>query len=321
MTKVSIIVPVYNTEKYLEKCINSLLNQTLSDIEILMVNDGSVDGSEEIIQKFQQKDSRVILINKSNGGQASARNLGLSKATGEYIAFIDSDDYADYNFCEKLYTKAISGNYDIICCDYFIIDGAKEVYFNVFDFESCELSASEYAFSGAGPCNKMYKRSFLQEHGFVFPEGIIYEDYACIPALVVYNPNVFYCKEPLFYYVHHNASTMRSDQYKQKYEDIFKASDILYQKMKDTEYYLELESLICNHLLYLGALNFYKYDRFEQIDRISSFMKKRFPNWKNNKYVKKCPKKERLLMSLFYHKKYNIISLCQKIKKRCGHER
>lgn len=320
MAKVSIIVPVYNSEKYLEKCIKSLLNQTLTDIEIIMVNDGSLDSSETIIKKFQQIDSRIILINKQNGGQASARNLGISNSTGEYISFIDSDDYADESLCEKMYEKARLENYDIVCCDYYINTGDTNKYFPIFDFDSRELSTNEYIFSGAGPCNKLYKRIFLQENNFIFPEGIIYEDYASIPGLAAHNPKVFYIKIALFYYVHHVDSTMRSNEYKTKYEDIFEATNILYKSLANTKYYLELESLICYHLLYLGSLNFYKYRKFDQIDKISNFIKKNFPNWQKNKYVKKCPKKERLMMSLFYHKKYNIISLCQKFKKRCIHE-
>ena len=120
MKKVSVIVPVYNTSNYLEKCITSLLNQTLQDIEIIMVNDGSLDNSREIIEEFQKKDNRILLFNKENGGQASARNLGLSKATGEYVAFLDSDDYISPVMYEQLYNKAKSMDYDIVLCNYYL---------------------------------------------------------------------------------------------------------------------------------------------------------------------------------------------------------
>ena len=102
MNKVSVIIPVYNTSKYLDKCIDSLVNQTLDDIEFIMVNDGSTDNSKEIIEKWVKKDKRIKLYNKENGGQASARNLGLTKAEGEYIAFLDSDDYISYDMYKTL---------------------------------------------------------------------------------------------------------------------------------------------------------------------------------------------------------------------------
>ena len=100
--KVSVIVPVYNTEKYLQKCLDSLINQTLKDIEIICINDGSTDNSENIIRMFAKEDSRIKLINQENKKQGAARNAGMKIATGEYIGFVDSDDYVDLNYFERL---------------------------------------------------------------------------------------------------------------------------------------------------------------------------------------------------------------------------
>ena len=99
---ISVIVPVYNAEKYLKKCLDSLVNQSYKDLEIILVNDGSQDGSEKICKDYEEKDSRIILINKNNGGPSSARNSGIEKANGEYLSFIDSDDYLALDFYEKL---------------------------------------------------------------------------------------------------------------------------------------------------------------------------------------------------------------------------
>ena len=98
MAKISIIVPVYNTEKFLEKCLNSLINQTLKDIEIICINDGSTDNSLQILEKFANKDKRIQIINQTNSGPSIARNIGIKKAVGEYIGFVDSDDWVDSNF-------------------------------------------------------------------------------------------------------------------------------------------------------------------------------------------------------------------------------
>ena len=115
MVKVSVIVPVYNSYNYLDKCINSLMNQTLNDIEIVCVDDGSTDDSLKKLNSF--KDDRVKVIHKENGGQASARNVGILKATGDYILFIDSDDYVELDMCEKLYNYASQKKCDIVICD------------------------------------------------------------------------------------------------------------------------------------------------------------------------------------------------------------
>ena len=120
MKKVSIIVPVYNVEKYLRKCLNSLVNQTLTDIEVILVNDGSKDKSQEIINEFKEKyPEKIKAFETVNGGAAKARNYALEHVTGEYIGFVDSDDYVEEDMYEKLYNKAIEENAEIVCCNYY----------------------------------------------------------------------------------------------------------------------------------------------------------------------------------------------------------
>lgn len=313
MSKVSIIVPVYNSEKYLKKCLESLINQTFKDIEIIIVNDGSTDNSVNIVNEYLC-DSRIKFFSKENGGQASARNLGLQKATGDYVMFVDSDDYVELDMCEKL-CKIISEGYNIVCCDYFITTNKDQYKKILGDKTSGKITINDYLFCGAGPCNKIYATNFLNKIKFTFPEGIIYEDLAVIPGLAKYNPKVYYLNAAFFHYVHHDNSTMRVKEYKNKYEDIFKASQILYDSLKDTRYTAELEYLMIYHVLYLASLNFYHFDRYDQIDKIADFMKKNFPKWTKNKYLIKNSKKERLLMKLFYHKQYKLIKLGQKIKR------
>ena len=120
--QISVIVPIYNVEKYLAKCIDSIINQTLTNIEIILVNDGSTDNSRKIIDKYDKKDSRIKVIHKKNGGQGSARNAGLDIAKGEYIGFVDSDDWIDSNMYENLYNAAISNNADIVVCNRKVFD-------------------------------------------------------------------------------------------------------------------------------------------------------------------------------------------------------
>lgn len=115
MSKVSVIIPVYNTEKFLRKCLDSVCNQTLQDIEIICINDCSTDGSLEILREYAGKDNRIKLIELfENGGAAKARNIGIDIAHGEYIGFVDSDDFVDLDFYEKLYNKAVETGADAV---------------------------------------------------------------------------------------------------------------------------------------------------------------------------------------------------------------
>lgn len=130
MPKVSIIVPIYNSEKYMEKCIDSILNQTLNDIEIILVNDGSTDSSLEIAERYKQRDKRVIIINQINSGPSIARNNGIKIATGKYIGFVDSDDYIEKTMYEKLFEVADNNKVNVAMCNYneiFLYDNKKQV--------------------------------------------------------------------------------------------------------------------------------------------------------------------------------------------------
>ena len=313
MAKISVIVPFYNSEKYLKRCLDSLVRQTFKDIEIIMVNDGSTDNGLNVVKSYMS-DERIRLIEKENGGQASARNLGLYEATGEYIIFIDSDDYVELNLCEKLYDTILKG-FDIVVSDYYIVAGNEKKYNKISSCLEGEISLKDYLLTAVCPWNKIYKKSFLIDNHFKFPEGIIYEDYASIPTLVNYNPKVYYVPEAFVNYIHTEVSTMRSDEYKEKYENIFIATNFLYEHLCNSEYQDELEYLISNHFLYLGSLNFYRFNKYEQLNKIANFMKDKFPKWSKNKYVKKMDFKARVLMNLFYQRKYNVIKFIQKIKR------
>ena len=251
MIKLSIIVPVYNVEQYIEKCIESLINQTLKEIEIIFVNDGTPDNSVNIIKKYQKKDNRIKLINKENGGQASARNLGLVHAKGEYIAFLDSDDYVNEEMYEKMYNKAKKNSLDIVICNYFLTykDRIEEVKNNITSKKEKIILPNEYILLTPSPWNKIIKKSYLEQLNFKFPEGIIYEDYASIPTLVLNKPKVLYINECLHYYVQSETSTMRNLEYKKKYEDIFQATEYLYESLINKGYDKELEYLISYHFL------------------------------------------------------------------------
>jgi glycosyltransferase involved in cell wall biosynthesis len=174
MPKISVIIPVYNTEKYLERCLDSIVAQTMEDIEILIVNDGSEDDSERIILAYRDRyPDRIRYLSKENGGLSSARNLGMEHATGEFLAFIDSDDFATADMLAMLYAAAKEQKKDIAECDFDWIwpdRTATDTAETYTDAEDSFLRGRVMA------CNKIYRRGVVARHGVRFPEGLQYED-------------------------------------------------------------------------------------------------------------------------------------------------
>lgn len=229
MYKISVIVPVFNSEQYLEKCLNSILNQTLNNIEVILINDGSTDSSLQIIKQYAEKYSNIKYKTKENEGQAIARNLGIQMATGEFICFVDSDDYIENTMLEKLYKNAIENNSDIVICDYVEEYGNKKIEKKSL-FINAENMHKSYIVSVAGPCSKIIKSDIFKQNNIKFLENNIYEDLAVIPTLVLYTQHISYCEEVLYHYVIRNNSTMQQIKYTKKLESIFNVMDFLYEQ-------------------------------------------------------------------------------------------
>ena len=204
MKKVSVIVPVYNMEKYLEKCMDSLVNQTLEDIEIIAINDGSKDNSLKILKAYEKKyPKKVKIIDQENGGISVARNNGLDIATGQYIGFVDSDDYVKLDMFEKLYNKIEKTKSDIVVCDfeeYHMLDNSfKYIYVvqkikksNLYDDVSI-INNIDYA-----PWNKLYKRDLFKN--IRFPKNIKYEDLNTILKTFMLASKISTVNESLYLY-------------------------------------------------------------------------------------------------------------------------
>jgi glycosyltransferase involved in cell wall biosynthesis len=177
---ISIIVPVYNVELYIKKCLESILIQTFNDFEVVIVNDGSTDNSGSICDEFAKKDMRVMVIHKENGGLSSARNAGLEMANGEFLGFVDGDDYIDKNMYQKLYQLCKETNSDISICQFAKeIDGKQtDEVDEKFIKEMDNLEAMRQLFKGNfyrfSVCNKLFKKTCF--NNILFPEGRIHED-------------------------------------------------------------------------------------------------------------------------------------------------
>lgn len=217
MIKVSIIVPVYNSEKFLERCIMSLIDQTLSEIEIILVNDASIDNSLFIMNSFKKKYPNKIKVvdSKINLKQGGARNLGLDVAAGEYIGYVDSDDFVDSTMYEKLYSKAKADDSDIVLCDFLrtcngiegtITTTANKKYMGEVD----SFKRKKLILSPGSCCCKIYKKNILKDNNLKYPEHIFYEDNFFNHLLPLYINKCSYVEEPLYYYYQNDMSTTAS---------------------------------------------------------------------------------------------------------------
>lgn len=218
--KISIIVPVYNVEKYLERCVKSILNQTYKDLEIILVNDGSTDLSGAICDRFALIDQRIHVIHKSNGGLSDARNVGLENAKGEYISFIDSDDFIHVGFCEALLSLAIEHNADIVQCEF---QKVYESELGEFDKKThCSLKTEEIiSVNNIGALknlfnenylntvvvwNKLYKRDLF--NNVRFPKGKIHEDEFTTYKVLYNSLKIVITLKKMYFYLQRSDSIM-----------------------------------------------------------------------------------------------------------------
>ena len=189
--KVSVIVPVYNVEPYIRQCLESLCAQTLREIEIILIDDGSTDRSGAICQEYAARDSRIMVLRQPNGGQSAARNAGLQIARGEYIGFADPDDWCDHQMYARLYQHAREHDSDMVFCGAQVYDESLGQFVNKgndwfarlgaqFDHRSfCHADTAPFLFElSVALCTKFFKRSFLEQHTIRFLQGLVFEDVA-----------------------------------------------------------------------------------------------------------------------------------------------
>lgn len=229
MPKISIIVPIYNVEKYINKCVDSILGQTFKDFELILVDDGSPDRCGKICDEYAQKDARVKVVHKENGGLSDARNRGIEEAKGEYIGFVDSDDYIDKDMYEILYDSLIENNADISVCGVYDcysdriaqnnIDGKMHVFSNQEALKEVLYGKKLTAFA----VNKLYKREVFDN--MRFPVGKIYEDSFLIPTIFANSEKIVLVSVPKYYYLHREGS-ITSFKFSEKFFDVIEASEI-----------------------------------------------------------------------------------------------
>lgn len=211
----SIIIPVYNAEKFLDKCINSLLCQTLSDFEIILVDDGSTDASLEMCYKFEQIDNRIKVFSQVNSGQSKARNIGIANAKGKYIAFVDSDDWVDSDYYAKLVDACERNDADISCASILRVRKYSQKFRinyiseNVFTEPQAKINAARVP-EMCYVWNKVYRRSFLDKLNLKFIEGMFFEDVDFVTRAVYFSNKIVTVPGTYYHYRVNGDSTVKT---------------------------------------------------------------------------------------------------------------
>ncbi len=299
--KLSVIVPVYNVEKYLDKCLNSLANQTFKEMEVIIVNDGSLDNSEEIIDKYVKKYDNFTSYKKKNGGLSSARNYGIKYASGEYIAFLDSDDYVTYDMYEKMYEKAKSNNFDMVVCDVNYVSDDKEwVVTSNIKNDTNDIKKVMYNIYPAA-WNKIFKKEILVNNKIYFKEGVWFEDVEFIYRLLPYIKNIGVIHEPFNQYVQREGSITNTVN-KKIYDYVYNMDSIIdFYKEREiyNEYKKELEYSYVRYVYATFIKSILRYDYNDYLTGVDFAIKsvhENYPKYRKNKYFYKSIKGLYLIM-------------------------
>lgn len=295
--KVSVIVPVYNTENYLRKCLDSLMSQTLKELEVVAVNDGSTDGSASILEEYKAKYSdRIQLVHKENGGQATARNLALKLCRGEYIGFLDSDDFVKDEMFEKMYQAAATNHADYVACGYTDItyEEDREVVLQEYVASKPAKETRDLFFGAlASPFLHLYKRDIFEQSKVVFPEGYIYEDTAFYLNLIPYLKKIVTLEEALAVRVRRSNSTMSTFKKERVRHiipviqctlDYYKQNGFYEEYCKELEFFC-VKVLLCSSMSRISRVATFK-DSMELADETMQFIDAQFSNYRRNPYFK-----------------------------------
>ena len=308
--KISVIVPVYNAEKYLEKCINSILNQTYSNLEIILVNDGSKDKSLELMEKFKNQDDRIFIINKENAGVSSARNRGIEVASGKYVIFIDADDYIEKNMFEVLKDDLFKNNVDISMCGYRNIDingnilyESKPMEEKYFDTKTFRRNLFKDTYYRELICNKLFRLEIIKEHNIRFHEDIhINENILFLLDFSKYAFRYSYGNEILYNFLYNTSGATHA-----KFN--LKKVSVLSSYIRLLNY--DLDTDILNRIKYKYLFDGYAYaylmkknnlDNTELKNNLISFKNKYYKDIKNEKKISSSKK-----MSLWFMMNFNYI--------------
>lgn len=316
--KITVIIPVYNVEKYLDRCLESIVKQTYKNLEIILVDDGSPDNCPELCDLWQSKDSRIKVIHKKNGGLSSARNAGLDFATGDFIAFVDSDDYISENMLETMLEAALKNNIKVACCGRVRVSAQKKV--EMFTLPKEQVLTGEEAIkqlliggSVEEACwDKLYKKEVFDNRRF--PVGEINEDIVQTIEILGDCEFIIHVGKPFYYYCE-NVNSITTSKYSSAKRAYIKHLNQIFEYLNKNypqllNYFSDLELRYCQSILYLlldnkEVLKNNQVDYIEFYERFKSAFRKTCGGKKQNF-------EERIKGYMIYTKTYFMIHYIKK---------
>lgn len=299
--KVSVIVPVYNVEKYLSRCLDSLVNQTLEDLQIIVVNDGTKDDSQIIVDDYVKRfPNKVFSYIKENGGLSDARNYGLNYVDAEYIGFVDSDDYVDITMYEKMYNQARLFQNDLVLCDicyFWEYSEETQILKGLRDIENVDVKKRAFL-SPLFAWNKLYHRDLFLKSNLRYPISLWYEDIPVTTPIFAIANSIGYIDEVLIHYQQRTTSIMGTSDNVKNY-DIFKVLDMMLTYFEENDlidiYRNEIEYIYIEQLIIYGGFRFLRTKQYsELLNHSLDTMNLKFKNWRKNIYLSKLNVKYRL---------------------------
>lgn len=303
MSCLSVIVPCYNGEKFISRCLESLVNQTLQDIEIIVINDGSTDNSQDIIDSYANKYHNIKAYKIPNSGIADARNFGVSKVETPYFGFLDCDDYTDVTMFEKMYNKAIETNAQVVVSNFYWVKGKKkklekEGPYNTGKDMLIHLFAVLW--------NKIYDTAFVRSTNIRFPSGNRYEDAYFLYCLAPNIERLAFVDEAFVHYVQHENSITHNNNEEVKnmitiFDNIlnYYAHTNRYDEYHDELEYLHIKFFLGNSFLRSARIDD-KQDRDYTIQLGWNMLNDEFPDWHHNHYLKELPGLKNLYFRMVY---------------------
>lgn len=285
--KISIIVPVYKAEKYLHRCVDSIISQTMQDFEVLLINDGSPDRSGEICDEYAVRDERIKVVHQQNAGVSSARQKGLDKAQGEYVIHADPDDWVESNMFEELYKKAKEENADMVICDFFINTDKKQIYSSQLvstDNHNKVLSELLLQNIHGSCCNKLIKSEIIRQYNLKFPQEIsLWEDLFFNCNLLLYDIKISYLDKAFYHYDKYSNSNsiVRTQPNINKIKDMIFFIDF-FEKNIPVELYTNLNGskvVAKEHIFTSMKLNANKYYKIYPEITYRDYLKYTKTNW------------------------------------------
>lgn len=325
MAKVSVVVPVYNVERYVEKCVDSILNQTETDFELLLVDDGSIDSSGKLCDQYAEKDSRVRVIHQPNAGLGGARNTGIEAAAGEWLLFVDSDDWIEPLTLSSSLKAAAKTGAELVMFAFRSVDeqgSSVQIFREEMPKETPVDPRQQKDVLLTAPCawNKLYRRSLFETTGVRYPPRVWYEDIRTTLKLMLAADSVAFIDDVLYNYLLREGSITKNVNADRNVEIVEAFEDILsyFRETGQFETYRqELCYLTLYHVYLTASVRVLRIDRKHPLlPKFAAFLKEQFPDYRQCPYLCRLGRNKKLVFSLLEKNRYGLISLLFRLKGR-----